>query len=302
LLKASNEITTCCVALGQQALKDNKEEAAKFFKEGMENAEAAAKYWPKDAEVLYNKAYCQLASGEKANINLAVESFRDLRQGTSDENELWWRATKGFLEGLVALGNYPDARGVLQQILLTFNQDVVTKNWPEIYEVAADLALNKMKLDSDQQKALEKFLGDKIPVPKLSYDAKSELERMIELNIRSVNDDVQNGKIAQDEGKFRVELLTEMAGLARGRKLKPSLLTLEDVYVQIKNGRIRSLVTLGGISRGAEGDQTAPPPKAAPKEEKDKEKDKEKPKDSSAVPPWRPARAVAALAGEEGAA
>ena len=276
MLRASNEITTCYVFLGKQAQEEKRaDDAKKAFQEALKNAENALKLWPKDATLLYNKGFCLLASGEPGNLEDAVKILGELRRGTRYGGELWWTATKSYVQALIDLGKHEDARAIIVQILLSTKEETIKFNWPEIKDVATGLA-EKVFPGTTGQAALTKLLGDKVPMPDFDYTPKSELEKEVGRQIFSMNVDKKNGRISEADAKFKEELLKELVQLSKD---KPAMLRAakeppDSLMFMILNNKVRSLKNLGGVSRGEENDKFQPELKAEPKKEPEKPAEK----------------------------
>lgn len=257
LLKASLEISTCYVELGKQALAENRPEDAKTcFQNGLDNAEAAIKYWPKNPEVMLNKARCLVASEDKARKEEGVKVCQELRRGSPGNSELWWTASRLAAEAMIGLAKYEDARALMAPMIITSSKEDIESYWPNLVDEAVDLAVNKIKYDKDPQKALEKFVGKKVTFQELDYRPKSELEKLAELHGAIIREGRDSLKGANAE--LRLGLLKELVELSASGALKAAQDPPDDILLKIVNGRITSLQTLGGKSRGEANDKNAP--------------------------------------------
>ncbi len=276
MLRASNEITTCYVALGKQQLEEKRpDEAKKTFQEGLKNADNALKLWPRDAELIFNRAFCQLASGETGNVEEAVKTLADLRRGTRYGGELWWKATKAFTQGLIDLGRHDEARGIIVQIILSSDPEALKFNWPEFKDVAIALG-EKIFPGVKGEDASKKLLGDKVKMPEFDYTPKSELEKNVARLLASMDKDVKDGKLAEAERKAKQDLLKELVAISKDNPaaLKKLDESLDNLTTRIMTGRVKSLKSLGGESRGEEVDKLGPDLKPEqPAEEKPAQQD-----------------------------
>jgi hypothetical protein len=301
MLRASNEITTCYMAQGKQLIDEKKaDEAKEVFKKGLANATKALNLWPRDAELIFNKAYCQLAAGE---VEDAVKTLAELRRpgGIRYGSELWWRVTQAYGQCLIVLGKHEEARGLLVQIILNTNPEVLKYSWPDIRETAIGLA-EKMFPGTAGEAALAKLLGETVKLPDFDYTPKSELEKAVGRSLASLQIDLKNGKINEAEAKFREEVLKELVQISKDRPaiLRTTKEPTESVVIMIHNGRVRSLKNLGGFSRGEANDKDVPELK--PEQPKTPEKAPEKaPSKDGALRPGC-ARPLAAVLGMEGGA
>lgn len=159
LLAATRDLSSCCVELGRKARAEGRaEDARALFAEGLENAAIAGRYWPRNPQLVLERAACLSALGEPAGVEEAVKLLHELRRGV-EGTDLWWPATEEEVAALTRLGRYSDARAILAPVLLTCDPKDVEKHWPAARAVAIDLALNRLKLDPDPEKALRRFLS-----------------------------------------------------------------------------------------------------------------------------------------------
>ncbi len=254
LLRAANGRTTCYVELGLKLLAENeKDEAKKAFEQGLGSAKDALKYWPKDADVRYNQAICQLhaAGGNKDMLKDAKAGFDNLRVGSVYNGETYWKAVQGAVRARIELAEFDAARTILARLLLTAEDDV-KKGWPEVLEYVKTVAKKKnMKI--------EDFLGKKVDIKRFDYRPRSELERLVELKKALVLPGyVTNGKITEEIQKLRVSLLEEMVEMEKARKFRGKIDDPLDIAEKISTGRITSLKNMGGKSRGVENDKHQP--------------------------------------------
>jgi|GEM_PF-1524585 len=264
ILRASNEITTCYVALGNQLIEEKKADEAKdAFQKGLANATNALKLWPRDAELIFNKAFCQVSIGDAANLSEAAKTLGDLRRGTRYGGELWWKATRAYAQALILQGQHKDAQGIIVQILLATDEEALKFNWPEVQEVATGLA-EKMFPGTTGQAALDKLLGDKVKMPDFNYTPKSEIEKEVDRQIFALRLDLKNGKVSDADLKAREELLREFVQIAKDNPaaLRNAKDLPDSLIIKLQNGRLRSLKSLGGVSRGEENDRLSPELKA----------------------------------------
>ena len=272
LLRAANGKTTCRVKLGEKLLADGREKEAKEeFAKGLESAEDALKYWPKDADVRYNKAICLLHAAGEGKLKEAREGFDNLRAGSRYGGEIFWKATRGAVRARIALGEYDGVRTILGMLMQT-DADGVKRGWPDILEYI-DKVAKKKGMDR------KTFLGDvKVDIDKFDYRPKSAVEQMVDSKIKLVVPGyVKEGKITEDVAKVRIELLRELVEIYKKRReaLKLCEDSPLDLAHKLSNGHIRSLKKIGGQSRGAENDKLGPVLKSELKKKPGEEKAKE---------------------------
>ncbi len=252
LLRAANGRTICYVALGEKLLGEKEAaEAKKAFEKGLQSAEDALKYWPKDADVRYNQAICQLHAGGKDKLEDAKEGFDNLRAGSRYGGPIFWKAMQGAVRARIELGQYDEARTILAKLLLT-DEKGVKGGWPDVAAYVKNVAKKKGI-------PLKKFLGDKVDLKRFDYRPRSELERRVDLKKSLVLPGyVRDGKITKEVEKLRASLLDEIVKLDKADKLKGKIDDPLDIAEKISTGRITSLKNLGGESRGPENDKYQP--------------------------------------------
>jgi hypothetical protein len=265
LLRAANGKTICRVKLGEKLLaqaadetsaaekKKLKEDARKEFARGLESAEDALRYWPKDADVRYNKAVCLLHAGAKDKLSDAKEGFDDLRAGSRYGGEIFWKATRGAVRARIGLEEYDGARIILAKLLLT-DPEGVKKGWQEVGKYVKEVE-KKLNL------APGKFLGEKVNMEKFDYRPRSEMEMMVENKINLlIPDYLKNGKIDKETAKVRIEMLKELVDIFQNRRdvLKKCVDNPIDLVHKLANGHIRSLKKIGGKARGEQNDKRGP--------------------------------------------
>ncbi len=268
LLRAANGKTICRVKLGEKLLAEGQEEKAKEeFAKGLTSAEDALKYWPKDADVRYNKAVCLLHSAGEGKLKEAKDGFDNLRAGSRYGGEIFWKATQGAVRARIELEEYDGVRTILGMLMQT-DPDGVKRGWPEVLEYIDEVA-KKKGMDR------KTFLGDvEVDVGKFDYRPKSAVEQMVESKINLVVPGyVKEGKITEDVAKVRIEMLKELVEIYKKRRdaLKLCADSPLDLAHKLSNGHIRSLKKIGGQSRGEENDKMGPLLKSEEKAKKAKE-------------------------------
>lgn len=250
LVKASNQITTCYVELGKEMRSQDPEKAKEYFEKGAENARQALKYWPKDADILLMEAVCLLETGQKANIEMAIKKLGVLREGLQEGGPAWWEATRYYVRALKDAGgkdNWELARKIIVDLLLNRPRTTVD-NWPNMDAFIEDLS-KLMGVERDQ------FLPAEVKVRAFDYTARTALEKEVEKQKRlGLPARIRDGSMTKEQAELAEQLLDELVGLEKAGKLA-ALKDPEGTAILIVNGRVRSLVNLGGASRGDENDK-----------------------------------------------
>ncbi|HOX07497.1 MAG TPA: hypothetical protein PK280_13930 [Planctomycetota bacterium] len=141
LLWSAGDLAWSCLELGLRAAAEGRgDEARELFTEGAARAEQAAAGFPRDAELAFRAAACRQGLGGRENLERAVAAYAQLRR-SREEDDLWWRSTRGLVESLAALDRRDDARAVLKPILLTTDRARLERLWPGASATATRLGL-----------------------------------------------------------------------------------------------------------------------------------------------------------------
>jgi hypothetical protein len=158
LLSVARDAAALSADLGEEALQANrKEEAEGHFKAALAAAGRVLGYWPGDRGAAITKAQGLLRTGR---VEDAVKLSDDLRRRLETTDlELWFKATRICVDGLIQLAKHEEARSIIRKVWLTGGQENIRKYWPDFDAVVNDLAFIRMKLATTPAAARAALLG-----------------------------------------------------------------------------------------------------------------------------------------------
>jgi tetratricopeptide (TPR) repeat protein len=259
LVARGSQLRTAAAKETDAAMKANQlKEASTCFGDALKSARHAVSFWPNDASARFNVALCLMFGDDKKAWEESRDGFDDLRRGSREGSNEFWKAAKACIEIRIKMGDkksLTQARQILSRLIIT-DLEGVSAGIPEYVAFRQTIVTGLGMKDSE-------FLGRKTTLKALDYRPKSDVEKLIDQKKKLVFPSyIKDGIASKEVVKFREELLDELLELYNSRNgfeaMKKCVDGPDNLVHKIATGRITSLKNIGGKSRGKKRDSFPP--------------------------------------------